>query len=130
VNLTNWSHADAQGERWPQWLAGREHAVFFRDIPELDIVYLDEVGAPHVTADWNLDGKDDDRNDPGILAAHYAGHLAEWSRLRELAPGRLLIGNVDNDLANAQWRGRLDGGFLESLMGWDCPWRPAPDGAG
>jgi hypothetical protein len=119
VNLTNWSHADARGERWPQWLAEREHAVFFRDIPGLDIVYLDDVGAPQVTADWNLDGRDDDRRDPGILAAHYAGHLAEWNRLRELAPRRLLIGNVDNDLANAQWRGRLDGGFLESLMGWE-----------
>ncbi|PYX59051.1 MAG: hypothetical protein DMG76_06835 [Acidobacteria bacterium] len=118
VNLTTWPQADARGERWPQWLAEREHSVFFRDIPEFDIVYLDDVGAPHVTADWNLDGKDDDRNDPGILAAHYAGHLAEWNRLRELAPNRLLIGNTDNDLANAQWRGQLDGGFLESLMGW------------
>src|SRR5437773_4790083 len=70
VNLTTWSQADANGERWPQWLAEREHAVFFRDIPEFDIVYLDDVGAPRVTADWNLDGKDDDRNDAGILAAH------------------------------------------------------------
>ena len=118
INLTNWSRADTNGKRWPQWLAEREHAVFFRDIPEFDIVYLDDVGAPHVTADWNRDGKNDDRNDPDILAAHYGGHLAEWNRLRELAPRRLLIGNTDNDLANAQWRGQLDGGLLESLMGW------------
>ncbi|OLE46854.1 MAG: hypothetical protein AUG46_08330 [Acidobacteria bacterium 13_1_20CM_3_58_11] len=119
VNLTTWSHADAKGERWPQWLAEREHAVFFRDIPEFDIVYLDDVGPPHVTADWNLDGKNDDRRDPGILSAHYAGHLAEWNRLRELAPKLLLVGNTDNDLANPQWRGQLDGGFLEAQMGWD-----------
>jgi len=119
VNLTTWSQADAGGRRWPQWLAEREHTVFFRDIPEFDIVYLDDVGAPHVTADWNLDGKNDDRNDPEILAANYAGHLAEWNRLRELAPERLLIGNIDNDVANPQWRGQLNGGFLESLMGWN-----------
>ena len=118
VNFTTWSQADANGERWPQWLAKREHAVFFRDIPEFDLVYLDGVGAPRVTADWNLDGKDDDRNDPDILAAQYAGHLAEWNRLRQLAPKLFLIGNTDNDLANQQWRGQLDGGFLESLMGW------------
>jgi hypothetical protein len=118
VNLTTWSHADANGERWPQWVAEREHAVFFRDIPEFDIVFLDGVGAPRVTADWNLDGKNDDRSDPGILAAHYAGHLAEWDRLRELAPKRLLIGNTDNELDNAQWRGQLDGAFLEAQMGW------------
>ena len=117
VNLTAWSQADADGRRWPQWLAEREYAVFFRDIPEFDIVFLDGVGAPRVTADWNLDGRNDDREDPGVLAAHYAGHLAEWNRLRELAPKRLLIGNTDNDLANAQWQGQLDGGLLEGQMG-------------
>jgi hypothetical protein len=117
VNITSWSQADADGRRWPQWLAEREYAVFFRDIPEFDIVFLDGVGAPRVTADWNLDGRNDDRNDPGILAAHYAGHLAEWNRLRELAPKRLLIGNTDNDLANPEWRGQLDGGILEAQMG-------------
>jgi len=117
VNLTTWPRADADGRRWPQWLAEREYGVFFRDIPEFDIVFLDGVGAPRVTADWNHDGKDDDRNDPGVLAAHYAGHLAEWRRLRELAPRVLLVGNTDNDLANAEWEGQLDGGFLEGLMG-------------
>jgi len=117
VNLTAWSQADPDGRRWPQWLAERTYAVFFRDIPEFDIVFLDGVGAPRVTADWNLDRKNDDRNNPAILAAHYAGHVAEWNRLRELAPGQLLIGNTDNDLANAQWRGRLDGAFLEAQMG-------------
>jgi hypothetical protein len=117
VNLTTWPRADADGRRWPQWLAEREYAVFFREIPELDVVFLDGVGAPRVTADWNLDGKDDDSKDPGVLAAHYAGHRAEWRRLRQLAPERLLIGNTDNDLANTEWQGQLDGGFLEALMG-------------
>jgi len=117
VNLTAWTRPDADGRRWPQWLAEREYAVFFRDIPEFDIVFLDGVGAPRVTADWNLDGLNDGRKDPRILAAHYAGHVAEWNRLRELAPGLLLVGNADNDLANPEWRGRLDGGFLEALMG-------------
>lgn len=55
VNVTAWTHPDANGRRWPQWLAEREHAVFFRDNPDFDIVFLDAVGAPRVTADWNLD---------------------------------------------------------------------------
>jgi hypothetical protein len=117
VNFTSWSHADADGRRWPEWIAERDYAVFFRDIPEFDIVFLDGVGAPRVAADWNLDGKDEDRSSPGVLAAHYAGHRAEWQRLRELAPKLLLIGNADNDLANAEWRGQLDGAFLEAQMG-------------
>lgn len=118
VNFTSWTKPDAGGLRWPQWLAERNHVAFFRDVPEFDIVFLDGVTAPlRVTADWNLDGVDDDRNDPKILAAHYAGHLAHWNRLRQLDPRLLLIGNADNDLANAQWRNQLNGAFLEGLMG-------------
>ncbi len=118
INFTNWTRPDAGGRRWPEWLAERNHAVYFRDIPEFDIVFLDGVTAPlRVTADWDLDKADDNRNSPVILAAHYAGHLAHWNRLRELAPDALLVGNADNDLANAQWRGQLDGAFLEAMMG-------------
>jgi len=120
TNFTNWTRPDADGRRWPEWLAERNHTVYFRDIPEFDIVYLDGVITPlRVTADWDLDKVDDNRTSPIILAAHYAGHLAHWNRLRELAPNALLIGNTDNDLANAQWRNQLNGGFLEGMMGED-----------
>jgi len=118
INFTNWTRPDAGGRRWPEWLAERDHTAYFRDIPELDIVFLDGVITPlRVTADWDLDKVDDNRTSPNILAAHYAGHLAHWNRLRALAPNALLVGNTDNDLANAQWRNQLNGGFLEGLMG-------------
>jgi hypothetical protein len=118
INFTDWTRPDADGRRWPDWLAERYYTVYFRDIPEFDIVFLDGVNTPlRVTADWDLDKVDDNRNSPIILAAHYAGHLAHWNRLRELAPNALLVGNADNDLANAQWRNQLNGGFLEGMMG-------------
>lgn len=118
INFTNWTRPDASGRRWPEWLADRNYTVYFRDIPEFDIVFLDGVITPlRVTADWDLDKADDSRNDPTILAAHHAGHRAHWNRLRELAPNALLVGNTDNDLANAQWRNQLNGGFLEGMMG-------------
>jgi Hypothetical glycosyl hydrolase family 15 len=118
INFTNWTRPDAGGRRWPQWLAERNYTVYFRDIPEFDIVFLDGVIAPlRVTADWDLDKVDDDRSSPTILAAHYAGHLSHWNRLRELAPNALLMGNTDNDLANPKWRDQLNGGFLEGMMG-------------
>src|SRR5207253_6426411 len=76
--------------RWPRdWSSD----VCPSDLIEIPV--RGHVGPPHVTADWNLDGKNDDRRDPGILSAHYAGHLAEWNRLRELAPKLLLVGNTD-----------------------------------
>ena len=118
TNFTTWTRPDAGDRRWPQWLAERNYAVFFRDIPEFDIVYFDNVMAnSRVRGDWNLAGRDADPADPGIVAAHRAGHLEHWNHMRKLMPGALLIGNTDNDLANEQWRDQLNGGFLEGLMG-------------
>ena len=109
---------DSAGRRWPQWLAERNYTAFWREVPEFDIVYLDNVMVrSRVKADWNFDGKDDDAGDPDINAAHRAGHLAYWRRMRELLPTAFLIGNTDGDLADPDWRNQLDGAFLEGLMG-------------
>jgi len=117
VNVSNWAPQDGNGQRWPEWIAERNYSVFFRDIPEFDIVFLDNVVNPRVTADWNRDGKDEPANSPAVLTANYAGHVAEWNRVRQLLPKVLLIGNIDNDLGNPEWKGQLDGGFLEGTMG-------------
>jgi hypothetical protein len=118
TNFTHWTRPDADGRRWPQWLAERNYAVFFRDIPGFDIVYMDAVMVhSRVRGDWNSAGRDADPADPAIVAAHRAGHREHWNRLRELMPRALLIGNTDNDLDNDQWRNQLNGGFLEGLMG-------------
>ncbi len=118
VNFTTGVRPDADGKRWPEWLAARNDAVYFRDIPEFDIVYLDNVMIrPRVTADWNADGVNDDPQGSATHSTHYAGHLAHWRRIRELQPEALLIGNTDGDLGDAQWRNRLDGAFLEALVG-------------
>jgi len=117
VNVSNWAPQDGKGQRWPEWIAERNYNVFFRDIPEFDIMFLDNVVNPRVTADWNRDGKDEPANSPAVLTANYAGHVAEWNRVRQLLPKVLLIGNIDNDLGNPEWKGQLDGGFLEGTMG-------------
>jgi len=117
VNVSTWAPRDAGGERWPEWIAGRNYNIFFRDIPEFDIMFLDNVGKVRVAADWDRDGVDEPLDSPAVLAANYAGHVAEWNRVRQLLPGVLLIGNTDNDLGNPEWKGQLDGGFLEGIMG-------------
>ncbi|HEU4644030.1 MAG TPA: putative glycoside hydrolase [Burkholderiales bacterium] len=118
INFTPWAQPDAQGRRWPEWLAERNHAAYFRDVPEFDLVFLDNVLNPlRVRGDWDGDGANDDPKDAKVLAAHFAGHAGHWRRLRELLPGKLLLGNVDHDLANPGWRGALEGAFLEGLMG-------------
>jgi hypothetical protein len=117
INFTTWTRPDSEGRRWPEWLAERNYAVFFRDIPEFDIVYLDNVMIrPRVTGDWDADGLNDDPKDSRTVSAYHAGHLAHWRRIRELQPKSLLLGNTDGDLADTR-RDQLDGAFLEALMG-------------
>jgi hypothetical protein len=117
VNVSNWAPQDASGERWPEWIAKRNYDVFFRDIPEFDIMFLDNVQDPRVAADWNRDGANEALKSPSVLVANYAGHVAEWTRVRQLLPKILLIGNIDNDLGNPEWKAQLDGGLLEGIMG-------------
>jgi hypothetical protein len=118
TNFTPWTKPDALGRRWPEWLAERNHAAYFKQVPEFDLVFLDNVMYPlRVKGDWNGDGANDDPKDAKVLAAHFAGHAAHWRRLRELMPAKLLLANVDHDLSNPEWRGVLDGAFLEGLMG-------------
>jgi hypothetical protein len=119
VNFTHWTPADANGKRWPQWLAERNHAVYFRDVPEFDIVFFDNVFIkPRVAGDWNRDLILDDPNNPVILAAHYAGHVAHWNQVLQLKPNALLMGNTaDTTLSNVEWQNQLNGGFMEALMG-------------
>ena len=118
VNITEWTKPDNRGLRYPQWLAEHVYRMYIEPVPEFDIWFLDGVNyRPRVTADWNLDGRDDDKNDPGIMGAYRKGHKVYWNAIRSLTPTRLLIGNTDNDLSYPEFNLSLNGAFLEGLMG-------------
>lgn len=117
IDFTASSPADPDGLRYPQWLANRNDEVYFRAAP-FDIWYLDNVfDKPRVVADWNRDGRDDPRDDPAACAAYRAGHRAGWDHIRKIHPGLLLMANADNPLSAPEYRGQLEGAFLEGLMG-------------
>jgi hypothetical protein len=118
VNITDWTKPDNHGRRYPQWLAEHDYRMYFQPVPEFDIWYLDGVNyRPRVFADWNLDGHDDDPNNPVIVEAYRKGHRAHWDAVKALAPERLLLGNADNDLGYNEYRNQLGGVFFEALMG-------------
>lgn len=118
INFTEWTKLDGQGRRYPQWLAERNYRMYFESVPELDIWYVDGVNyRPPAIADWNLDGSDDDKGNLNIQSAFRRGHRAHWDAVRDHAPTRLLMGNTDNDLSYPEYVSRLDGAFLEGLMG-------------
>ncbi len=119
INVTDWSAPDAAGRRYPQWLAQRDYRVFFEPVPEFDIWYFDNVMAHQriAAADWKREGRDQSGTDPGIQTAFRRGEARHWLEARALAPGLLQMGNADNDLSFPEYKGRLQGVFLEGLMG-------------
>jgi hypothetical protein len=117
INFTAGSKADANGLRYPQWLAERDDRVLFKPVP-FDLWYCDNVfGKPRVTADWDGDGQDDSPKTPSVAATYRAGHHAEWDHIRKIHPGLPLMGNADSDLSEPEYAGQLEGAFLEGLMG-------------
>lgn len=119
INITRWSRPDGYGRRYPEWLAARDHRVFFEPVPEFDIWYFDNVMShPRIdAADWKLRGNDQSGTDHEIQRAFRRAQAAHWKAARSLEPDALLIGNPDNDLSYPEYRQRLQGAFLECLMG-------------
>lgn len=119
INFTHWSAPDANGERYPQWLARRNHEVYFARVPEFDIWYFDNVMkySRVPKANWRLDGVNVSSQDAAVASAYRAGQVAYWARAEALAPGRLGMANTDNDLGSVEYKGKWPAAFLEALMG-------------
>ncbi len=119
VNISEWTRADANGDRYPQWLAKRDYRMYFQRVPEFDYWYFDNVmkNSRAGAANWRLDGKDVAGTDPAIAAAYRRGQAAHWKAAAALAPKTLLIGNVDNDMGTPEYRGQLPGAFMEAVIG-------------
>jgi len=119
INITEWTKPDFNGQRYPEWLAQRDYRVFFEPVPEFDIWFFDNVMVfPRIAAaDWDGDGKDENGKDPRIQEAYRRGQVAHWEKARALAPNMIVMGNADGDLSTKEYRGRLNGDFLEAMMG-------------
>ena len=98
TNVTDFVQRDVNGDTYPEWAVRQDYEEFFRDIPEFDMWYFDNwFYRPRVTADWDGDGNNDDRNDPAVRRKFREGYAAGLRRARQLAPNMIFIGNVDGD---------------------------------
>ena len=107
------------GQRYPEWLANRDYLIFFKNIPEFDIWYFDNVmWRPRVSqADWQNNGVNISNPDKVLQSAYRQAHVSEWQAANDLAPTLIQMGNPDNDLSDLEYTGKLQGAFLEALMG-------------
>ena len=119
INITDWSPADENGDRYPQWLARRNFQRYFSPVPELDVWYFD--GAMKYSrvapANWRWDGVNVSSQDPEVASRFRQAHAAHWAMAAAVAPNRLQMANPDNDLSYPEYTGRMQAAFLEGLMG-------------
>ncbi|OAI13770.1 hypothetical protein A1359_11695 [Methylomonas lenta] len=120
VNFTMFSSLDADGRRYPEWLAARDYDVYFSKVPEFDIWFLDNVfGQSKIAlANWSNSTDIQLQTAGSVQTAYRAGHLAEWQAIRSINPNILLIGNVDGVAYETQeYSNQLNGAVLEAMMG-------------
>jgi len=115
TNVTDFVRRDSNGDTYPEWAVGIDYGRFFRDIPEFDIWYFDNwFYRPRVTADWDGDGKNDDKNAESTRKPFREGYARGLRRAKKLAPNLIMMGNVDAEasqnwgmLTEAEYRGTL-----------------------
>ncbi len=126
VNLTEYVQRDRNGDTYPEWAVQTDYEVFFRDIPEFDMWYFDNwFYRPRVEADWDGDGRNDDKNSESVRRDFRRGYVNALRRARELAPDVIMMGNVDGDvstnsgmLTEPEYRGQITALF-EGAIGLD-----------
>lgn len=119
TNFTLFTHPDKKGRRYPQWLAELDYSVFFRNVP-FDIWFFDDVEKEeHVPlADWKGNGELMRSDSPLVQHLYRQGQASEWVAARNLDTQAIFIGNTDNNLHYLAYKGKLQGAYLEGLMGY------------
>jgi hypothetical protein len=127
VNYTNLVTPDANGDRWPQWRAKYDKATFF-DKADFDMVFIDNFSSGDWTGTGNPDYDRDGRADAETErdARYRAAHGAYVDQFRAILPNHAVVGNITDwmnpgftDDVYPEYRGKLDGGILERVIGTD-----------
>lgn len=137
INGSSYSTPDANGMRWPQWLAKRDFGKFFN--PALvsgkgfDIWFVDNIRDKSLyLGDWDKDGWNDWPNGATALSAYREMNTNYVAAMRALAPHMILMGNAPCDLS--MYPKMLDASLNEAMLGlrWSLggypPWRQGHDG--
>ena len=126
ANFTDYVKPDANGDRFPQWLAKQNYEWWFQhDV--WDVVYEDAVHwkprppASGAEVDWS-GGQETNRL--RLEAAYRNGHKNYWDEIKRLAPEKLIVANHDwyrYEMKHGVWDleeydQQIHGGLLEMIM--------------
>jgi putative glycosyl hydrolase-like family 15 (GHL15) protein len=122
INTTMFTPRDSSGYQEWEWHARYIVQQFYKPNPSMDGFFEDNVfWRPRIDADWNRDGVIDPKDSPNAGKWLREAHRERFKLLRNLMPGKLMIGNI------ADW-GRstavltevdqaLNGGLIEGMLG-------------
>jgi hypothetical protein len=118
MNLSGWGKKNSAGQTWMRYKANFDYNRIFKVAPAIDYAFSDNTfGLPRVDADWKRIRTNQLRTASDIIVNQRQGQAAYWSALRSLKPGIKIVGNADNDLSSYEYKGKLNGAFLEAGMG-------------
>jgi hypothetical protein len=117
INISSYAQRNAAGQNWAQFKWQFDRSTLL-GTAAFDFVFSDNTfGKTRSDADWLHTGSDQPKGDPLASAALRQGHVAYWNAVRATDPQLEIVGNADNDLSSPEYRGGLDGAFLEGAIG-------------
>ena len=117
LNVTGWAARNAAGQTYAQSKWQFDRTTMFSVAP-FDFMFSDNTfGLTRVVADWQRNGVDMPKGDATASAAMRMGNAAYWSAVRASNPDLKVVGNADNDLSAPEYKGVLDGAYLEGALG-------------
>lgn len=120
INISGWAPRNAAGQTYAQFKWQFDDGLIFSTAP-FDFMFIDNTFAlTRTAADWQRIGVDAPTGDATASAAMRSGYVAYWNAVRATRPTLALVGNADNDLSAPEFKGGLDGAFLEGAIG--KPW--------
>lgn len=124
TNNTLFGPKDANGDRYIEWYAKWAVRQYATPAPSLDGFNSDNIfWKPRVNGDYNRDGTVDDANNATVGQWYRQGEVRHFEVLRQLMPGKFQIGNIADwghyDAVTTEYKGMLNGGVLEAMIGED-----------
>lgn len=129
TNLTEWVQPDANGDRFPEFMAKYDFN-WVMNAPVWDFWFEDVVGYRPKFQNRGFigdfsGGRTFDIDE--LSAAWRRGHRAHWDEIRRLTPDKMIIANLNWYLYQDQtgrwdleeYDQQVEGGVLEHIMNWD-----------
>jgi len=122
TNTTLFTPRDGNGYQWWEYHARWAVNNYYKPNPSIAGLYEDNVfWRPRIEADWNRDGVIDPAKGTNAGKWLREGYRARFQLMRQLMPGKYVIGNLadwgQKDAVLTELDGTLHGGIIEGVMG-------------